>query len=98
MILCQNKLIRQFREAGAVSPESAMTPTSIGCGRGWIFRRMVAQGVFVSQPENRYYMDERVLPGFYEARRKHMVFGGIVLVVVLAAFFAYNAGATGEFS
>jgi len=37
IVLKQNRLMQNFRVAGATSPATATTPEEIGCCQGWIF-------------------------------------------------------------
>ena len=60
VVVHQNRLMRQFREAKATAPKSASTLTDIGCRNSWVFRRMVARGVFIETNDGRFYMDEDV--------------------------------------
>jgi hypothetical protein len=56
----QNRLMRRFRDAEATDPKSAITLEDIGCRNSWVFRRMVARGVFIETGKGQYYMDEDV--------------------------------------
>ena len=82
----QNRLIRAFREAGAVSPESAVKPDDIGIREGWVFRRMIAYGVFQGTEEGRYYLDPKATVRFLRLRTLRIV---VFLVVMVLVFVAY---------
>jgi hypothetical protein len=58
ILLMQDRCIRSFQKAGAISPDAANTLEQLGCRDSWVFRRMVAKGVFVQAREDTYYMDE----------------------------------------
>ncbi len=76
----QNKLIRRFREAGAVAPEFARSPEDLGCRNSWIFRRLVTRGVFVETKPGRYYVDEIAADNFVRVRRAKAL--GMLAIVV----------------
>jgi hypothetical protein len=87
MILCQNRIIRHFREAGALSPDTAMKPVDIGCGNGWIFRGLVRRGVIVAAGGDAYYLHPDSLATFLCERWKRLVvFGGLVFAIILVVW------------
>lgn len=47
----RRKLVRRFRQAGAIDPEHAVALKVIGERHNWVFDRMVRAGVFRSASE-----------------------------------------------
>ena len=87
IVLKQNRLMRNFRAAGATSPATARTPEDIGCRQGWIFRRMIARGVLVPAGNGKFYMNEDAARAFVQRRRlKALVALAVVLVVFLVVW------------
>jgi hypothetical protein len=70
ILMHQNRLMRRFRDAMATDPKSATTLADIGCRNSWIFRRMVARGVFIDTGEGQYYMDEDAARWFVKRRSR----------------------------
>jgi hypothetical protein len=83
----QNRLIRRFQDAKATDPKSARTLADIDCRNSWIFRRMVARGVFIETDEGRFYMDEDAASRFVK-RRWRVAF--IFLAVVIIGFVIWQ--------
>jgi hypothetical protein len=84
IIIKQNRLMRRFAEANATSPTTARTPEDIGCRQRWIFRRMVARGVFVPVENGKFYMDGDAANRFKQIRLvRLLVTLGVAVVVVL---------------
>jgi hypothetical protein len=77
----QNRLMRKFAERHATSSASAEKLENLGCHQGWIFRRMVARGVFVPVGDGRFYMDENASREFIRRRR--------IRIAVFAGIFAF---------
>jgi hypothetical protein len=85
IVVHQNRLMGKFREAKATTPKSASTLTDIGCRNSWVFRRMVARGVFIETSAGRFYMDEDVARWFVKRRWQRMLIflaAAILLFVV----------------
>ena len=82
ILMHQNRLMRRFRDAMATDPKSATTLADIGCRNSWIFRRMVARGVFIETGERQYYMDEDAAQWFVK-RRRQVMFIFIAVVILL---------------
>jgi hypothetical protein len=55
----------------------------MGCRNSWIFRRMVAKGVFIETDHGRYYMDENAASWFVKLRWRAMF---VFLAVVILLF------------
>jgi uncharacterized membrane-anchored protein len=83
IVMHQNRLMRRFRDAKATESKSSTTLADIGCRDSWIFRRMVARGVFIETGEGRYYMDEDAARWFVKRRWRVML---IFLAVVVLLF------------
>lgn len=84
IILKQNRFMRNFRAAGATGPATARGPEEIGCRQGWIFRRMVAAGVFIPAGNDKFYLDEEAATRFVRRRRnKALVLAGAVMLVFI---------------
>jgi hypothetical protein len=80
----RKRLVRRFREAGAVDPEHAVTPESLGERRSWIFEQMTRRGVFYLTREGRYFMDDQAAVEFLRERRvRALVIGGIALIAFI---------------
>lgn len=73
VIIRQNRLMRRFADAGATTPEAARMPAELECQDGWVFRRMVSRGVFVSVEGDRFYMDRAAAREFVRQRRTRML-------------------------
>jgi uncharacterized membrane-anchored protein len=86
IVVHQNRLIRQFREAQATTPKSASTLAELGCRDSWIFRRMEARGVFIETSDGRYYMDEESARAFVKRRWQRML---IYLATVILLFVVW---------
>ena len=87
VVMHQNRLMRRFRDAKATTAKSARTLGEIGCRNSWIFRRMVARGVFVETMDGSYYMDDEAARRFVK-RRWRVIF--IFLAVVIVGFAILN--------
>ncbi|MCY2986450.1 MAG: hypothetical protein NTY19_01055 [Planctomycetota bacterium] len=83
IIAKQNRLMRNFTAADATNPATAKSPEDIGCRQNWIFRRMVARGVFVPVGNGRFYMDVQAADEFKRRRRGRLLW---MLVLVAVAF------------
>jgi len=77
----QNRVMRAFREAGAVSPAKTATLAALGCRESWATRRLIDRGVLVPCDNGAYYLDEEAAGRFVAWRRKKaMVFLGIAVL------------------
>jgi hypothetical protein len=86
VVMHQNRLMQQFRDAMATSPNTAKTLVEIGCPNSWTFRRMTAKGVFVETDDGRYYMDEEAARGFVKRRWRVMLIFLAVVIILFAIF------------
>ena len=89
VVMHQNRLMRRFREAKATDPKSATTLADIGCRNSWVFRRMVARGVFIEIGKRRYYMDEDAAQSFVKRRWRVMFIFIAVAILVLAVVLMF---------
>ena len=89
VIMHQNRLMRRFQDAQATSPKSAVTLADLGCRNSWVFRRMVARGVFVETGDGRYYMDEKAAQWFVKMRRRRMLTFLAVAVVICLVWLVF---------
>lgn len=84
VVMHQNRLMRRFQDAQATDPKSAVTLAELGCRNSWIFRRMVARGVFVETGDSRFYMDEKAAQSFVKMRwRRMLTFLAVAVVICL---------------
>ena len=84
VVLHQNRLMRRFQDAEATDLKSAKSLAEVGCRSSWIFRRMVARGVFIETDDGRFYMDEDSARRFVK-RRWRVAFIFLAVVIVLFA-------------
>lgn len=76
--------IRQFRGAGATTPEAALRLEQMRIHETRTFRRMVKRGIFVVEFGNRYWMDDAAAERYRNERRvRGLIFLGIILLLCL---------------
>ena len=83
VVMHQNRLMRRFHDAQVTDPKSAKSLADMGCRNSWVFRRMVARGVFVEISDGRYYLDEEAAHRFVKLRWR---VGFIFLAIVIMLF------------
>jgi hypothetical protein len=82
------KYYRRFEEAGATNPESAKTLQSLGLHGGFLFNRLIRNGVFVETGGERYYVISEKYRSFkIQRRKKAMMIMGIIILVFLAVSY-----------
>lgn len=80
----RKRLIRRFREVGALDEQHAIIFDSLGERRSWVFEQMVNHRVFVQTADGRFYMDEQAAAEFIRQRkRRALIFGAIALLLFL---------------
>ena len=91
VVVHQNRLLRRFREAQAKAPKSASTLADIGGRNSWVFRRMVARGVFIETSAGRFYMDEDAARLFVKRRWQRMLIylAAVILLLVVWLLFRW---------
>ncbi|MDP4693357.1 MAG: hypothetical protein NWS00_02330 [Opitutales bacterium] len=88
----QNRCMRRFNDAGAVSQQQAATLDEIGTGDSPVLRYLQSRGVIVEAGIGRFYLDVEAEQRF---RRSRLVFTVTVIAVALA-ILAVVALATGR--
>ena len=81
----QNRAITRFREAGAFSPASATSLESAKLSDSFVFRSLLAQGVFRETSSHEFWLDARGARTFAARRRVRMLcFAGVALGLLIA--------------
>jgi hypothetical protein len=82
IVIRRKRLVRAFREAGAIDPTRAATPEQLGQRRSWVFDQMAAHSVFIATADGRYYLNEQAAVEFLAARRKRaLTITGVLLLL-----------------
>ncbi len=85
-----NRLLRRFREMGAVTPENAVTLPVLGEARNWIFDSMSRRGVIVMVTGDRYYLDERAAAADQRRREKRAVLLFVGIFIILLPLLVFS--------
>jgi hypothetical protein len=78
VVIKQNRYIRVFRNADALSMHTAKSLSELGIRESFIFGRMEKKGVFIRTANGKYFMNEDALAEF---RRRRMM-----IMLILIAF------------
>ncbi len=84
----RNRIIRSFRKAAALSPQTAQTLETLTITRGLIVRRMIKSGVLREEAGGRFWLDSAAEVEAGKRRVKiaiAVVIGALVLVGVIVA-------------
>jgi 2-polyprenyl-6-methoxyphenol hydroxylase-like FAD-dependent oxidoreductase len=89
--IAQKRLIQRFRQAGAVSPQTARTLEEIGVWDSGQFRRLNKGRVLLKTQEGGYFLDEEAWQT-YRGRKRGFLFGFVILavIVVVAAYLIFE--------
>lgn len=87
----RKRLIRGFVERGAFSPDQAIAFGELGMRRSWVFDQMASAGVFIQVSNDRYYLDQRAAEAFMAAKRRRMLIGTGLLLLVFVIFLLVSA-------
>ncbi len=85
IIIRQNRAIRAFRKAGALSFDTATTMESAGVRRSLAVRRLVSLGVLVEASGGKYYLDIDAEQRLY--RRRRIIIGVFVILAAIGVLF-----------
>lgn len=88
IMLRRKRLIRRFREVGALDEQHAVIFDSLGERRSWTFNQMVNHRVFVQTADGRFYLDELAAEEFMRRCRWRAL---IVAAIFLLLFLVYLA-------
>jgi hypothetical protein len=72
-----------FREAGAVSPDTAVRPSDAGLRESFTFRRLVRRRILVRVRDGRYYLDEARAVAVQQRRQRLLTMLLLVILLVL---------------
>jgi len=85
IVIRRKRLVRHFREAGALDRAHAKTLEQLDQRRSWIFDQMLRHGVFIETEPGHFFMDEQAADEFLAERRTRalIITGVLILVLVL---------------
>jgi hypothetical protein len=78
----QQRILRRLRAAGAVSPDTAVTPADIGLHDSPLLHGLVRRAVVIRDPGERIHLDESRAREWQLRRRRRL---GLALLLVLLA-------------
>ena len=84
----RRKIIRTFRNAGAVSPERAKSLGALGLVESTMFKIQKMRAVIVETDEKLFYLDEMREK---KAARMRLMIVSISIVVIIILFFLSNS-------
>ena len=88
IIAKQNQYLKRFQEAGAVSPESAVDLTQVGCRDSRLFRKLVSRGIFKPASQGKYYIDIDAANEFRENRLQRALIA-LLIILMIAGIVIY---------
>ncbi len=78
------KILRAYREAGALDPATARRPEDLGIASRLIFARLVKEGALVHSEDGRYYLDPIAVERYHRRRRTRIwAFVGAALLILV---------------
>ena len=86
----RKRLVRRFREAGAIDREHAATLEVLGERHSWIFDQMVRHEVILVAQDGRFFLDEQAAGEFLRQRRRRALFVVGILLLVLFLFWQFT--------
>lgn len=88
IIARKNKLVRMFRNMGAIDSSGAIDISESGIGPSFLFNKMVSDGIFVDRGDNLFYLDE-IKEHDISVKRKRIVYllMFLMLLIILAGVY-----------
>ena len=86
ILIRQRRMIRRYRDAGAIDSLHACCPEDLGLRRSWLFNRMIDRGVFVPVGDGRCFLDLQGAQRFREIQRRR---AGVLLIVAIVLFLLF---------
>jgi hypothetical protein len=85
------RIVHKFKNLNALSVKEAVSLDKLNFRLGFIFRRLIKEGVIIETSEKKYYLDEAQLVQFnLERRRRALIIMAITLFVMfLIILFNY---------
>lgn len=87
--------INRFVKAEAFSEKSARTTEELGVRKGFLFNRLVNQGVFIETSGHRYYLHLENLAAYQQSRRRRALIALAIILVTVLILYLF-AGQTGH--
>jgi hypothetical protein len=79
------KIVQRFREAGAVSWQTARRPEELNIQKRLLFQRLVQKSVLIDAGDGRYFLHEENYLTYRKNRRSRALF--ILVIVLLIMYF-----------
>lgn len=85
------KYFTRFENAGAINPESARTLKSLGLHEGFLFSKLLRNGVFIESMPGSYYVSRPQYQKYKSLRRMRAatIIGGMVIVIIVITFLLF---------
>jgi hypothetical protein len=84
------KIVQRFREAGAVSFQTARRPEELNIQKRLLFQRLVQKSVLVEAGDGRYYLHEEKYLTYRKNRRSRALFMLVIVLLILYFFVISN--------
>lgn len=80
------KIVQRFREAGAISFQSARKPEELNIQKRILFQRLVQKNVLIDTGDGRYFLHEENYATYRKNRRSRALFILVILLLILYFF------------
>lgn len=84
------KIVQRFRDAGAVSFQTARRPEELNIQKRLLFQRLVQKSVLMDAGDDRYYLHEENYQTYRKNRRSRALFILVILMLILYFFVVSN--------
>lgn len=82
----QKQIVRKFHQAGAVKSFKAIVPAEHGISKGWLFNKLVRDGILLPVHDGRYYLNE--IREKELSKRRRDIIGLILMVIAIVILIA----------
>ena len=83
--------MRRLREAGAVSPETAVDLEQIGLRNSRVLQRLARREVVRLNPQGKYYLDVAAAEEFRKNRRRWALTALLIILAILVVILYFAA-------
>jgi hypothetical protein len=90
IIAKQNRYLRRFQEAGAISPDTARSLEQVNCRDSRMFQRLVGREVIRQAQPGKYYLDIEAAQAFRRARRERVLTALVIILAITAVLIYFS--------